>query len=234
MAEANEEQKLQLIARLAKDTNRKKWDGRKLQLILGLPATEFDGVFAALINSYQPPALPEPVQIVVTPPTDPLVLPKTFDPTQFISNGWTIWKGDPIGKGLQGDEEQDPRSLALMEVDFTIFTKGGNFLTGLEGSETVVTGEVKRARLIAKMIQADARIGQALFEEKGQTTLRWLYGTLKITWFELLGTTLRSSNGNRYALYLDRRDDGSWYWNCHWLGNSRYAYIPALSLASKS
>ncbi len=203
-------------------------------MILDLPAAEFDGAFAALINSYQLPAPPEPVQIVITPPTGPLVLPKTFDPAKFIGNGWTIWKGDPTGEGLEGDEEQDAASLALAEVDFRTLTQEANFLTGLEGTETVVTGEDKRDRLIVKATQADARIGQALFEEKGQTTLRWLYDTLKITWFELLGTTLRNSDGDRSALYLHRQDDGSWGWDYRWLGFGRRTDSPALSLASKS
>jgi len=32
---------------------------------------------------------------------------------------------------------------------------------------------------------------------------------------------LRNSDGNRYFLYLNRNDDGSWNWNYHWLDNDR-------------
>lgn len=34
-------------------------------------------------------------------------------------------------------------------------------------------------------------------------------------------TILRNSDGNRYFLYLDRNDDGSWDWNYNWLDNDR-------------
>lgn len=234
MAQATEDQHRQFSAFTLTAGKRQGWDKDRLQLILDLPPAGFNGLLTTLINTYEVPAKPEPAPIVITPPTGPLILPKTFDPAKFIGSGWTIWKGDLTGKGLKGDEEQDAGSLALTEADFTLLTKEANFLTGLEGTETVVTGEVKRARLIVKAIQADARIGQALYEERGQTTLRWLFDTLGITWFELLGTTLRHSNGNRCALYLYRRDDGSWNWDYHWLDSRRNANRPALSLASKS
>ncbi len=34
-------------------------------------------------------------------------------------------------------------------------------------------------------------------------------------------TFLRNSDGNRYFLYLNRNDDGSWNWNYNWLDNDR-------------
>lgn len=232
MAQATEKQHRQFAALFLNAGERSGWDKDKTQLILDLPPAEFNAWITAHINGYEVPALPEPVKVVVEPPTGPLVLPATFNPSTFVGSGWTIWKGPAKGDGLKGDEEQDKRSLALKEVDFRGMTKEANFLTGLEGSETVVTSEVKRARLIAKAIQADARIGQALFEEEGQKTLRWL-DTLGITWFELLGTTLRRSDGRRGALYLDRQGGGSWGWSYSWLDYDRSAYSPALSLASK-
>ncbi len=228
----SEESRNQLVGRILTGTTRKNWDKTKVDLLLGLDAPTFDSAITSILNAYESPALPEPVKVVVEPPTGPLVLSATFNPSTFVGNGWAIWKGPAKGDGLKGDEEQDQRSLALKEVDFRGMTKEANFLTGLEGKETVVTGEVKRARLIAKAIQADARIGQALFEEEGQKTLRWLFETLGITWFELLGTTLRGSGGGRCALYLYRQGGGSWGWHCYWLGNFRDARNPALSLAS--
>ena len=45
-------------------------------------------------------------------------------------------------------------------------------------------------------------------------------------------TILRNPNGNRYALYLYRKDDGSWNWNYNWLDNNRNANNPALGLAT--
>jgi len=162
---------------------------------------------------------PKPVQIV-TSLSGPLILPKMFNPTTFPvgrDGRRIIWKGPANGDGLTGEEEQDARSLLLTEIDFTKLTKEGNFLTGLECSEAFLNYEIKRARLIAKMVQADARIAQALYEETGQKTLRFLHDTLGVTWIEFLGTTLRGSHGGRYALYLHRLPDGSWDWHCCWL-----------------
>lgn len=150
-----------------------------------------------------------------------------FDPAKFIGEGWSIWRGPKKGKGLEGDEEQDSRSLAITELDPTKLIAQ----TGLNEDETTVTGEEKRARLLLKAIQADAKIGQTLYEEEGQTTLKWLHKTLNLTWIEFLGTTLRDSNGNRSALYLYRDVGGSWGWDYDWLDSYRYAGAPALGVA---
>ena len=43
---------------------------------------------------------------------------------------------------------------------------------------------------------------------------------------------LRNPNGNRYALYLYRNDDGRWNWNCNWLDNNRDSANPSVVLAT--
>jgi len=150
-----------------------------------------------------------------------------FDPAKFIGEGWSIWRGDKKGDGLKGEEEQDKRSLAITELDPTkLITQ-----TGLNEGESVIVGEEKLARLLLKAIQLDAKIGQTLYEEDGQTTLKWLHKALNVTWIEFLGTTLRDSLGHRCALYLSRRDGGSWDWNANWLDDYRYADRPALGVA---
>lgn len=150
-----------------------------------------------------------------------------FDPAKFIGEGWSIWRGPKDGKGLEGDEEQDSRSLAITELDPTkLFAQ-----TGLNEDETTVTGEEKRARLMLKAIQADAKIARVLYEEEGQTTLKWLHKTLNLTWIEFLGTTLRGPGGGRDALCLCRGDDGSWDWGYYWLGFDRGASDPAVGFA---
>ena len=52
-------------------------------------------------------------------PTNPLLIDRTqpFNPSTFIREGWSIWKGPIDGNGLKGEEAQDERSLALSEVD---------------------------------------------------------------------------------------------------------------------
>jgi hypothetical protein len=130
---------------------------------------------------------------------------KPFDPVKFIDRGWSI-------------VEEDERSLALDEIDFAKV----RFESGLNEHERVITGDVKLQRLkVMPGIRLDAKVGQALYEEKGQTTLRWLHETYGVTWFELAGTVLRYSDGHRYFLYLYRYDDGSWDWGDGWLGSVR-------------
>lgn len=168
-------------------------------------------------------------ELVVVPPGQvfkPSILKidrtNPFDPAKFIGESWSIWRGPKDGNGLEGDEEQDARSLAITELDLTkLITQ-----TGLEGDESKVAGEVKLARLLLKAIQADAKIAQALCKEKGQTNLRWLHNVLNLTWIEFSGTTLRSPYGQRHSLCLYRFTDGSWGWGYLWLNIDRSVEHP--------
>ena len=154
---------------------------------------------------------------------------KPFNPAKFIGNGVTIWRGPKDSDGLMGEEAQDAASLALTEVDFSKVL----FEHCLKEGETVADGEEKLVRHVAaKRIRLDAKVGQSLFEEKGQATLEWLFNTFGITWFELPGTVLRNSYGNRFFLCLCREDVGLWYWRYSWLGDDRYAKRPSAVLAS--
>lgn len=154
---------------------------------------------------------------------------KPFNPSEFIGHGWAIWKGHAKSNGMKGREEQDQRSLVLSEIDFDKVS----FETCLKSGETHITGEEKlKHHAKAGHILPDVQIGKDLFEEEGQKTLEYLYKEKGITWFELLGTVLRSSSGSRYALYLYRCDGGRWYWDYRWLGSDRGAGSPSLVLAS--
>ena len=128
-----------------------------------------------------------------------------------------IWRGPKDDNGLEGEEDQDARSLRLTEVDFAEVL----FTACLKKDEAVITGEEKLARHIAaKHIRLDAKVGQCLLEEKGQATLEWLYRTFGITWFELPGTVLRRAYGHRYFLYLCRDVLGRCLWRFFWLSLS--------------
>mgnify|MGYP001607482926 len=140
-----------------------------------------------------------------------------------------IWRGPKDGDGLTGEEEQDIRSLKLNRVDFAKVLS----TACLKDGETPITGEEKLARhIVAKHIRLDAKFGQALYEEKGQATLEWLFNTFGITWLEFPGTVLRSDGGNRCFLYLCRDGLGRWYWSYRWLGSVRGATSPSAVLAS--
>ncbi|MBI4088972.1 hypothetical protein HY415_02650 [Candidatus Kaiserbacteria bacterium] len=156
---------------------------------------------------------------------------KPFNPAAFIGSGWTIWRGTTNGDGLTGEEEQDARSLELTEINFATVL----FTACLEDGETSIIGEEKLARHIAaKHIRLDARIGQCLFEEKGQAACEWLYQTFGIRWFELSGTVLRNGFGSRCFLFLYRNNDGRWYWSYDWLGSNRDAENPSAVLAGST
>jgi hypothetical protein len=151
-----------------------------------------------------------------------------FDPMAFIGQNWTIWKGPADGDGLTGKEAQDARSLAITELDISKLTEEGNFLTGLEGSEFVIMGEKRLARLIAKTVLADAKIAEVLFKEEGKKTLHFLHDTLGVTCVEFLGTILRAPNGNRCALNLSHRFGDDWSWGFCSLGLHRSPSVTAL------
>jgi hypothetical protein len=130
---------------------------------------------------------------------------KPFDPGKFVGRNWSI-------------VEEDERSLGLAELDFSKIS----FESGLKEDERYITGEEKLKRLTAlPEIRLDAKIGQALYEEKGQATLRFLHDHFGVSWMEFAGTILRDSGGRRYFLYLYRFVGRSWDWSYSWLGYVR-------------
>jgi hypothetical protein len=148
-----------------------------------------------------------------------------FNPTAFIGEGWSIWRGPINGNRLKGAEEQDRRSHKLTEVDFSRVS----FETCLEEGETRITGEEKLKRHeSAGHICLDAKVGQALFEEEGHKTLNWLKDR-GITWMEFPGTILRSPGGSRCVLALYWGGSG-WHWDVFWLVYDWDAHRPSAVL----
>jgi hypothetical protein len=139
-----------------------------------------------------------------------------FDPAKFVGRNWSI-------------VEEDERSLAVIELDFSKV----RFESGLQEGERYITGEEKLKRLMAMPeIRLDAKIGQALYEEKGQATLRFLHDHFGVSWMEFAGTVLRRSGGRRCFLCLVRHGGGSWGWHYGWLGLGRYRDYVSPLLAS--
>ena len=151
---------------------------------------------------------------------------KPFDPTRFLGKGSSIWRGPADGKGLEGEEDQDPHSVALTELDFSNVA----FDSFLKEGEPTIVGEEKLLRMKAgPRIRYDAGIGVALLDEKDQATLRFIHDTYGITWMEF-ATVLRDSDGSRYFLYLYRSVGGSWDAFYYWLGYDRDAdYVSPVS-----
>lgn len=164
---------------------------------------------------------------------NPLIIDRTkpFDTANFIGQEVTIWRGPINDTGLVGEEAQDIRSLKLTKIDFTQVL----FEHCLKEGENAISGWEKLKRHIAAgHIRLDAKIGQCLFEEKGQATLKWLYHVLGITKFELTGTVLRTSGGSPcfLALYRNDGDGGQWRWTYGWFGDGRGVEDPSAVLAS--
>lgn len=152
-----------------------------------------------------------------------------FDPVKFLGEGWSIWRGPKDGNGLEGEEDQDPNSLALSEFDLTQV----RLEHMLEGeAETWIKGEVKQERLkSAKRIRLDARVFQALWENQSQIPESWKELTNGITTFIYFdGTILRSPVGLRCVLCLYWRD-GRWDWGARWLEDDWNRRNPSAVLA---
>lgn len=152
-----------------------------------------------------------------------------FNPAEFIGKGWSIWRGPEGGDGLSGDEEQDEHSLALIEIcPATILLE-----TGLDGGKKEITGEERILRLkAAGRIRLDAAIFHSLWRNQHLIPEEWkkkINGYTAYIFFD--GTTLRSPDGDRCALYLCF-DDGGWDWDYHWLDCGRHVRSPSAVLAS--
>ncbi|MEI6042560.1 MAG: hypothetical protein WCQ00_03265 [bacterium] len=154
-------------------------------------------------------------------------IPFTLTASRGNEEGFKLetWRGPKDGNGLEGKEEQSKRSSNIMEIDFSKFSKQCNFLNGLKPGENRITGEVRKERLVRTSVQADAKFGQALFVEEGQTALRFIYDEFGVEHIEFLGTVLRGFRGRRCVFNLHRNvsknNDGSWFWFTAWLGYTR-------------
>lgn len=138
---------------------------------------------------------------------------------QFIGEGWTTEVG-----------EQDKRSLALTEVDFSKAV----FDCPLRDGEQSITGTEKLAREKAedeRFVRLDPGVAIALFQEANQATLRFLHNTFGVTWMEFTGTPLHSPDSSRRFLHLRRAPDGSWNWSYRFLHDDRNADYVSVRLA---
>ncbi len=152
-----------------------------------------------------------------TPPTNSLLIDRTqpFNPSTFIGEGWSFWKGPIDGNGLKGKAAQDERSLVLSEVDLSQV----RFETMLKDGESSIRGEEKLERLKASgNIRLDAKILQTLWENKHFIPESWkerVNGNIRYIFF--CGTELRSSDGDRFLLCL-YWGVGGWGWYYDWIG----------------
>ncbi len=148
-------------------------------------------------------------------------LAKPFNPAEFISKDWAIWKGPIDGDGLSGEEEIDKRALALTEIELSSLS----FETCLKEGEKLIKGEEKLRRLKEKpdLVRLGGNVFLGLWLDyqanKENSALKWLFRNRKITYLDFLGLVLRNPGGHRGVLYLYRLGDGEWCWHYRWLEN---------------
>lgn len=159
-------------------------------------------------------------------------LTKPFNSAEFIGKDWATWKGPIDGDGLSGDEDIDPRSMTLTEVELA-------FETCLLEGEKSITGEEKLRRLKEKpgFIRFGGTVFYALWLDyqanKENSVLEWIYRNFKISFMDFMGQVLRSPRGRRSVLSLYRLDGGGWRWHYSWLGLQWDADYPSVGCASQ-
>jgi hypothetical protein len=169
-------------------------------------------------NPFEPePAVPVAASSIVVP-TPPQILvvdrSKRFDPATFVAPNWSIWKGPADGNGLEGEEDQDQRSLALSQIDLAKV----RFDTTLRDGEPSVLGEERLRRLKAMPdIRLDALVFQTFYENPDRIPDSWKRdetGNIRHIYFD--GTVLRTPDGYRCVpcLYFfgGRWDWGYFFW----------------------
>lgn len=150
-----------------------------------------------------------------------LVLTQVFNLKEFIGKGWKI-------------EEEDPRSLAIKEVEPEKFL----FETCLREGESWITGEVKLIRLKEKsdFIPFNSNVFLGLWEDyqvnKKNSVLEWLFLNKGVKCMDFFATRLRSPSGRRFVLCLYRLGAGFWLWDFYWLGRDWDVSPPSVGCAS--
>lgn len=160
----------------------------------------------------------------------PIDRTKPFNPAEFIGEGWSFWRGPMDGNGLEGDLEQDSRSLELTEVDFSKIL----LETCLKDGENYTSGDERIERLIkAERILLDLGVFKTLWDNKASIPARFKEKTKGNTTFIFFdGQTLRSPFGFRSSLCLYLLDGGVWRWLVFRLDGSRNTLSPSAVLAS--
>lgn len=211
-----------LIASFSVDTP---WDEIPvdIQPFIELPPAERGERFATFVRNGCRVIVGEP-KVIPIDRTNP------FNPAEFIDAGWSFWRGPADGDGLEGELEQDARSLSMPEVDLSKIL----LETHLKTRETYTTGEERIKRIIAAgEVRVDLGVFKTLWDNKVLIPLRFKEKTNNNTTFIFFdGQTLRSPGGGRCTLYLYLNDNGQWYWLVRRLGRDRGVDRPSAVLAS--
>lgn len=215
-------QALNLMSVLGNNTAWETLDTAVLQQIIDDPKGSGEQFTAFLKNAGR--------FIIGEPSIIPIDRAVPFNPAEFIGEGWSFWRGPAGGNGLEGELEQDSRSLALAEVSLSKIL----LETHLKPKETLTTGEEHLNRLMAAdRIRLDLGVFKTLWDNKALIPVRFKEKTNgNTTYIFFDGQTLRDPHGERYALYLFLDGDGTWDWGVRWLDFHRNVNNPSAVLAS--
>lgn len=156
---------------------------------------------------------------------------KPFNPTEFIGEGWSIWRGPADGGGLEGELEQDNRSLAMTEIDLFKIIFFGDDLRSFEAKRT---GEERLKHLAGtNLIKLDLGILQSFLDNENRVAVAFNKrdnNNGEVVFYFFDGQTLRNPDGERCTLYLCW-NNGEWIWNYDRLSSERRTNSPSVVLA---
>ncbi|OGY55985.1 MAG: hypothetical protein A2912_03335 [Candidatus Buchananbacteria bacterium RIFCSPLOWO2_01_FULL_40_23b] len=156
---------------------------------------------------------------------------KSFSPEEFIGKGWTVWKGQADGNGLEGEEDRDTREDTLSVIDWEQVLLEDH----LQEGEPSVHGEEKLRRAIASgNINLGGRAFLSLWEDYQTNRESSVLEKLRrkgVTRIYFFGLRLRDPIGDRRVLCLYVYGS-QWRWDYYWLGSHWNARDPSASLAS--
>jgi hypothetical protein len=211
MAQATEEQKLQFIAKISTATDRRKWDGAKLQICMEDPM--FDERLAAYINASEKPVeVPAVMESLIINLSD-LREPKFPD-----------WSKGRILIGVK-----EPSTLDIGKLIETAY-----FHERQTGNQTRPTGHEILASLVKSYKVGEDEMGKT-YQVEPDDAINGHHGLKELLWLEQNWKTLpeafrKWANGKLLYGHRDivRRDDGylsSPYLHCsvrvpcvHWYG----------------
>lgn len=145
------------------------------QYVLENQGSEIAGEFVSLVRKRVDAHLVRLAAIAAPPPK---LRRQPFDPTLSLGMGWEIVEkvGQRVGETL------NPANISRKD-----------YLHKGETSKSTISGEerLRRIQVAPTDIQLDASDFWALYTEKGQTSLRWLYDTKGIVELSFWGTILK-------------------------------------------
>ena len=158
----------------------------------------------------------------------------TFDPTKFLGDRFSVWKGPVDGDGMTGVEDRDGRNFMIGTIAFAHV----KFETCLEDRGSGIFGEEKLKCLRKKNILClggDAFLSLWLNykAENKKSILEWLRINRNIVYMDFFGVVLRKKHDDlgamRCVLSLQYIHN-EWNWHVCWLAFNWMYVMPSIVL----